>query len=238
MLLHPTVFVYCKGAIRTRSKAESVCSYFVETLARATEHTLRDAHLAVFDCFAPLASTSASSQTSFKERFLGSSKEFYSHSANGRAKMLCRFWRRRRDYLRRLYAESEKNESGSMASGAVRPRANPRGFSPRRGKANFMRDFTKIPHLPCLPLLFPKYLSKKDFWEVLRNFIHTAQTAEQKCSAVSGAGGGIRTPVGLPPNGFQDRLVMTASIHLRICAAKAAVFIVCKFYRSPKVLRQ
>ncbi len=29
-----------------------------------------------------------------------------------------------------------------------------------------------------------------------------------------GAGGGIRTPVGFPPNGFQDRLVMTASIRL------------------------
>ena len=41
MLLHPTVFVYCKGVMRTRSKAESVRSYFVEALARATEHALR-----------------------------------------------------------------------------------------------------------------------------------------------------------------------------------------------------
>ncbi len=32
----------------------------------------------------------------------------------------------------------------------------------------------------------------------------------------SGGGGGIRTPVTLPPNGFQDRLVVTASIRLRI----------------------
>ena len=31
-----------------------------------------------------------------------------------------------------------------------------------------------------------------------------------------GGGWGIRTPVGLRPNGFQDRLVMTASISLRI----------------------
>ena len=31
-----------------------------------------------------------------------------------------------------------------------------------------------------------------------------------------GAGRGIRTPVGFPPNGFQDRLVMTASIRLHI----------------------
>ncbi len=30
-----------------------------------------------------------------------------------------------------------------------------------------------------------------------------------------GAGRGIRTPVGLHPNGFQDRLVMTASIFLQ-----------------------
>lgn len=35
---------------------------------------------------------------------------------------------------------------------------------------------------------------------------------------VSSYGGeeGIRTLVGLPPNGFQDRLVMTTSIPLRI----------------------
>ena len=33
----------------------------------------------------------------------------------------------------------------------------------------------------------------------------------------NGGGGGIRTPVGLHPNGFQDRLVMTASIRLRVC---------------------
>ena len=31
-----------------------------------------------------------------------------------------------------------------------------------------------------------------------------------------GGGGGIRTPVGLHPNGFQDRLVMTTSIRLRM----------------------
>lgn len=31
----------------------------------------------------------------------------------------------------------------------------------------------------------------------------------------NGGGGGIRTPVTLPPNGFQDRLVVTASIRLR-----------------------
>ena len=31
-----------------------------------------------------------------------------------------------------------------------------------------------------------------------------------------GGGRGIRTPVGLHPNGFQDRPVMTASVSLRI----------------------
>ena len=31
----------------------------------------------------------------------------------------------------------------------------------------------------------------------------------------SGGGRGIRTPVGFRPNGFQDRLVMTASIYLQ-----------------------
>ena len=35
----------------------------------------------------------------------------------------------------------------------------------------------------------------------------------------TGGSGGIRTPVGLHPNGFQDRLVVTASIHFRIFAA-------------------
>ena len=32
---------------------------------------------------------------------------------------------------------------------------------------------------------------------------------------------GIRTPVGLHPNGFQDRLVMTASISLRMVRSDA-----------------
>ncbi len=36
-----------------------------------------------------------------------------------------------------------------------------------------------------------------------------------------GGGGGIRTHVGLHPNGFQDRLVMTTSIPLRISSAHA-----------------
>ena len=35
-----------------------------------------------------------------------------------------------------------------------------------------------------------------------------------------GGGRGIRTPVGLLPNGFQDRLVMTTSIYLRIILKK------------------
>ena len=36
-----------------------------------------------------------------------------------------------------------------------------------------------------------------------------------------GGGRGIRTPGGFHPNGFQDRLVMTASIFLRVvCQAR------------------
>ena len=38
------------------------------------------------------------------------------------------------------------------------------------------------------------------------------QTAKTACC---GAEGGIRTHVGVNPNGFQDRLVMTTSIPLR-----------------------
>ena len=44
------------------------------------------------------------------------------------------------------------------------------------------------------------------------------QTKKERHVAVPflfGAGRGIRTPVGLHPNGFQDRLVMTASIFLQ-----------------------
>ena len=38
-------------------------------------------------------------------------------------------------------------------------------------------------------------------------------------SGCFGGSGGIRTPVGLHPNGFQDRLVVTASIHFHTGAA-------------------
>ena len=36
------------------------------------------------------------------------------------------------------------------------------------------------------------------------------------CLVKNGGEGGIRTHAGLPPNGFQDRLVMTTSIPLHI----------------------
>ena len=45
-----------------------------------------------------------------------------------------------------------------------------------------------------------------------------------------GGGEGIRTPVGLHPNGFQDRLVMTASIRLRDCGAFALPSYYIPFY--------
>ena len=42
-----------------------------------------------------------------------------------------------------------------------------------------------------------------------------------RLSVLLGGGRGIRTPVGFHPNGFQDRLVMTASIFLRVvCQAR------------------
>ena len=42
-----------------------------------------------------------------------------------------------------------------------------------------------------------------------------------RLSVLLGGGRGIRTPVGFHPNGFQDRLVMTASIFLHVvCQAR------------------
>ena len=42
----------------------------------------------------------------------------------------------------------------------------------------------------------------------------TKRTSKKCLSVLLGGGRGIRTPVGFHPNGFQDRLVMTASIFL------------------------
>ena len=44
----------------------------------------------------------------------------------------------------------------------------------------------------------------------------TESPQTQCLRAFPGGDGGIRTHVGLHPNGFQDRLVMTTSIHLRV----------------------
>ena len=52
---------------------------------------------------------------------------------------------------------------------------------------------------------------------ILIDFIRKAKDPQTQClRAFPGGDGGIRTHVGLHPNGFQDRLVMTASIQLRI----------------------
>ena len=40
---------------------------------------------------------------------------------------------------------------------------------------------------------------------------------------VYGGGRGIRTPVGLHPNGFQDRPVMTTSVSLRIFSTSSNI---------------
>ena len=44
-----------------------------------------------------------------------------------------------------------------------------------------------------------------------------------------GGCGGIRTPVGVTPNGFQDRLVMTASIRIHIISPKNKII-----FRGPR----
>ena len=62
-----------------------------------------------------------------------------------------------------------------------------------------------------VPLLFWRRISQ-----------HNSASVTQKgtlMGALRGGGRGIRTPLGLPPNGFQDRLVMTTSICLRKCGA-------------------
>ena len=49
----------------------------------------------------------------------------------------------------------------------------------------------------------------------------TKRTSKKCLSVLLGGGRGIRTPVGFHPNGFQDRLVMTASIFLHVvCQAR------------------
>ena len=59
------------------------------------------------------------------------------------------------------------------------------------------------------------FISKEDTKQAIKD-IEKATVTESSGSVAFGGGGGIRTPVGLRPNGFQDRLVVTASIRLRI----------------------
>ncbi len=56
---------------------------------------------------------------------------------------------------------------------------------------------------------------------VSKHYTHIQKTDEALSSSVYyffmyGGGRGIRTPVTLPPNGFQDRPVMTTSVSLRV----------------------
>ena len=51
----------------------------------------------------------------------------------------------------------------------------------------------------------------------------------------NGGGGGIRTPVPFQANGFQDRLVMTASIHLRKLPKKQNDYNKKKVYLSSRL---
>ena len=66
-----------------------------------------------------------------------------------------------------------------------------------------------------------KFKLDKDELDELRNPYDKKQNTQLEPLGFElgarGGGEGIRTPVGLHPNGFQDRLVMTASIRLQIC---------------------
>ena len=65
-----------------------------------------------------------------------------------------------------------------------------------------------------------KRLSKKQLKDIenaetLDNIKENSLEPKKFKRVALGAGRGIRTPVGFHPNGFQDRLVMTASIRLQ-----------------------
>ena len=66
-----------------------------------------------------------------------------------------------------------------------------------------------------------KFKLDKDELDELRNPYDKKQNTQLEPLGFElgarGGGEGIRTPVALPPNGFQDRLVVTASIRLQIC---------------------
>ena len=61
-----------------------------------------------------------------------------------------------------------------------------------------------------------KTLHRSVFFTAFESHYIAAQKNRHHLGVCFGAGRGIRTPVGLLPNGFQDRLVMTTSICLRI----------------------
>ena len=82
-------------------------------------------------------------------------------------------------------------------------------------------------HTICWPTIFPLFCAQvsakinrelESVINMLLNNIWNSIFSSKKAPKNRGFGGGkgIRTLVGLHPNGFQDRLVMTASIPLRI----------------------
>ena len=80
-----------------------------------------------------------------------------------------------------------------------------------------------------------KRLSKKQLKDIenaktLEDIKENSLESKKFKRVALGAGRGIRTPVGFHPNGFQDRLVMTASISLRIF--KFCEFIEVNFFNN------
>ena len=62
-------------------------------------------------------------------------------------------------------------------------------------------------------------------------------TSHHKVGCISGAGSRIRTRVELPPNGFQDRPVMTASVSQHICSVLIRSMIADSAWAPPRYVR-
>ncbi len=81
------------------------------------------------------------------------------------------------------------------------------------------------------PLRLNCLLDRKQFtqpFESLFKFLITQKALSLMAKGFFGGGRGIRTPVGVNPNGFQDRLVVTASICLRTIKKESIYSLIAK----------